>query len=927
MRFRSGTSARVLELILTAVLAAAGSLPAWAVEVHHFDIPEEAASAAIHDFGEQAHVQIMVAGDAVRGKKLRAVAGDLSTEDALNKLLSGSGLTHKYVGDTAIALMPMSQETQGGATGSAQPDANGRGGRAPAGSFFLAQADQGQAQVDQGAVGSQVPSSDEQSSEKKKKNKDEGLSEIVVTGTYLHNVEPLSPLTTITHDDIINQGYTRLDQVFSQLPENSMAGASAESNPTNGLGEGASQNYSRGSGVNLFGLGANATLVLLNGERMAMSNFGQSVDISLIPVSIIDRVEILSDGASATYGADAVGGVVNIITRNDYSGTEVGGRTASISAGKAPNFGGDILHGFNWSGGNLVVDVDYEKDQPLYTDARSFTSTNGNPTNILPAQDTASYFGALRQEIAEGLSVSADALYAKRNYSVQSTTAPVYVPTYDLSTSGDSEQFNSRIQVNYGFADWHVLLGGHYSREQGITDFAGAYVGSPASQSSQSLVNTDSGADARLDGSLFEVPGGPARLAIGGSFRSERIDTNDLTLTPPPPSGMVLDGSRSSASAFGELLIPLLGEKNAIPLVEKVTLDIAGRYDHYSDFASSFDPKYALKWQIPGGLNVHGSYGRSYRVPTLYENIPQVFGAYVDDVPDPQSATGTSRILAYGSYDPHLQPERSRSVNAGLTFAPVWQPELKVDVSYFDIYFRNKIEQLAGLGFFTNVLTEQSELGSLVTRNPSLAQVNAILDEPGQQVFSEVGPFTPSQIVALANLGYVNAASVHPKGLSADARYGWDTAIGHLSIDLAALDYVSYQDQLAPGAVSFQALNMPYLPLKFRTKFTVAWKRNGWASYARVSFANSYHNPGSGDPVCPDDCPVASWTTVDAGVAYSTQSGESSGRWSGLRFGLDVLNVFDRPPPFVYYGSGFNYDSANATALQRALSASITKSF
>ena len=501
------------------------------------------------------------------------------------------------------------------------------------------------------------------------------------------------------------------------------------------------------------------------------------------------------------------------------------------------------------------------------------------------------------------------------------------MPTYNLATSGDSEQLNGRIQVNYKFADWRVSLGGHYSRERGVTDFDGAYVGSPANLSSQSMVNTESGADARLEGPLFELPAGPARLAIGGSVRSERIDTNDQTLAPPPSSSQILDASRNSRSAFGELLIPLLGEKNSVPLVEKVTLDIAGRYDHYSDFASSFDPKYAVKWQMPGGFSLHGSYGRSYRVPTLYENIPQLFGAYIDDVPDPQSITGTSRILAYGSYDPHLQPERSRTVNIGLTFAPVSQPDLKLTLTYFDISFRNKIEQAASAGFFLNVLTDESELGSLVTRNPSLAQVDAILNEPGQQVFSAVGPWTPSQIAAIANLGYVNAASVHPKGISVDSRYGWETAIGHLSIDLAALDYVSYQEQFSAGAASFEAFNRPYLPIKFRTKFTVGWKRNGWASYTRLSFANSYHNPGSGDPACPDDCSVSSWTTLDAGVSYSTHTAEGSGIWSGIRFGLDVSNIFDRPPPFVYYGSGFNYDSANASALQRAFSANVTKSF
>src|ERR1700683_1272570 len=142
MRLVPRVTSRVLEFLVVAALATSG-LPAWASDIRHFDIPEEGASAAIHDFGEQAHVQILVAGEHVKGKKLHAVSGDLSTEDALNTLLFGSGLGHKYVGNNSIALMPL-RESPGPAagSGSSQPDRSGKGGQAASGSFRLAQADQ-----------------------------------------------------------------------------------------------------------------------------------------------------------------------------------------------------------------------------------------------------------------------------------------------------------------------------------------------------------------------------------------------------------------------------------------------------------------------------------------------------------------------------------------------------------------------------------------------------------------------------------------------------------------------------------------------------------------------------------------------------------------------------------------------------------------
>jgi len=107
-------------------------------------------------------------------------------------------------------------------------------------------------------------------------------------------VAPITPVLTITHDDIVNQGYSTLAEVFEQLPENFKNGASQESNPVAGKGNGAANNYTFSTGVNLRGLGANATLILLNGTRLAPTAYGSTTDVSRIPVSIIDRVEILN---------------------------------------------------------------------------------------------------------------------------------------------------------------------------------------------------------------------------------------------------------------------------------------------------------------------------------------------------------------------------------------------------------------------------------------------------------------------------------------------------------------------------------------------------------------------------------------------------------------------------------------------------------
>ena len=215
---------------------------------------------------------------------------------------------------------------------------------------------------------------------------------------------------------MVNQGYTTLAEVINQLPQNFKAGASEETNNLSQIGNGSANNYSFASGINLRGLGANATLVLLNGRRLAPTALGGVVDISLIPVSLIDHIEILTDGASALYGSDAVAGVVNIITKKDFSGLEVGGRVNSIGEGKTPNYGANALGGLSWDQGNLVVDFDYEKDNPLFARNRSFTENLLDPTSLLPKNEKESFYTSLQHAFTDNLSVSADVLVSQRKF-------------------------------------------------------------------------------------------------------------------------------------------------------------------------------------------------------------------------------------------------------------------------------------------------------------------------------------------------------------------------------------------------------------------------------------------------------------------------------------------------------------------------------
>jgi outer membrane cobalamin receptor len=94
-----------------------------------------------------------------------------------------------------------------------------------------------------------------------------------------------------------------------------------------------------GAGVNLRGLGSDATLVLVNGHRLSPTGAGNFVDISQIPVGAIDRIDVVTDGSSAIYGSDAVGGVVNIRLRNDFDGAETRLQYGSMADGGPDEYG------------------------------------------------------------------------------------------------------------------------------------------------------------------------------------------------------------------------------------------------------------------------------------------------------------------------------------------------------------------------------------------------------------------------------------------------------------------------------------------------------------------------------------------------------------------------------------------------------------
>jgi iron complex outermembrane receptor protein len=206
----------------------------------------------------------------------------------------------------------------------------------------------------------------------------EPIQRVEITGSLIRRIasETSLPLTSIRAEDFARQGLTTAQQVLNSIPMNQTSVSSAQSV---GLGTGGQ------SQADLRGLGGQRTLVLLNGRRIASHPIlGDSVDLNVIPLSALDRVEVLRDGASAVYGSDAIGGVINFITKRQVTGGEV-----TVEAYQPQEEGGGSERRLNLSGGfgDLATDrfnvfgvIDVHRQLALPATARPFSATGVIPS-------------------------------------------------------------------------------------------------------------------------------------------------------------------------------------------------------------------------------------------------------------------------------------------------------------------------------------------------------------------------------------------------------------------------------------------------------------------------------------------------------------------------------------------------------------------
>ncbi len=205
------------------------------------------------------------------------------------------------------------------------------------------------------------------------------LDRVEVTGSSIKRAqdEGALPIQVITGADIIRSGITSAEQLVATITANGTGADNMSSNVGIQLGS-TDRNNNGVAAANLRGLGAASTLVLLNGRRVSLNGAkGNTVDLNSIPLAAVQRVEVLKDGASAIYGTDAIGGVINFILRKDFKGAEVRASTDITDDGGGNIHRASVVGGTGdlaTDGFNFVASLAVDRQQKLHADQRDFVN-------------------------------------------------------------------------------------------------------------------------------------------------------------------------------------------------------------------------------------------------------------------------------------------------------------------------------------------------------------------------------------------------------------------------------------------------------------------------------------------------------------------------------------------------------------------------
>lgn len=973
---------------------------------------------ALLTLSAQTHQQVLFPPELVAGRKSVALNGPYTAEQAIHLLAPGIVVTR--AGPGVLVL----REAKANGSVRAEPVAQGPFAGEPTSTAPPAE-----------LPVQSVPVTTERTAAT--------VSEVEVTGSHIRGAPPASPLVVMSRTDIERTGQSTLAGALQQLPQNFSGGAS-EGNETT-AGDRLARNTNYGTALNLRGLGNNATLVLIDGRRMAGSGaLGDFADISTIPSSAVERVEILLDGASAIYGSDAVGGVVNIILRKRFEGAETRLEGGSATSGAPGEFQASQLLGKRWTTGGVMAAFEYQHRDDLPGADRRFASnadlrplggsdqrlTSGFPGNILtavngalvptfaipggqngvgllpsqflpgavnlenqrqgvdilPRQTLKSVYLSADQEVGDRLQLTANARYSQRRYGIDVAPAtatfsvtkanPFFVspvggasdvvgysflndlPNPNQTGSVESLGFDLGGELRL-FRDWRAEGYLTYARDTEASDvrnlvnsnalneatgtlpdnpatpfttaasgFFNPFSGIPGLNPRAVLDYIGSGfgttayrdlvtsANLQIDGTVWDLPGGPLKIALGAQQRRETFDRSGInfTGTPAPVPVAGSDLARSVTAGYVELRIPIFGQANAVTGFRQLDLTASGRIERYSDVGDTANPQFGVLWKPVADLQVRGTFGTSFRAPGLRElGDTEGFGAGLFSL-----GTSKVRVLQLAGGNPDLKPETAISFTGGIDYRPEQIPGLALSATWFDIDYKNRIDRPVATSIVGPLndptLTSFVTFVSPATNAADLAKVSALINSP---LFSTGGGVFPATAyAALVDSRYVNTSRLHVRGLDLTGAYGFDVGGDRITVAGNATYTVDYDQQLTPTSPILNQAGVAGFPVRLRSRITADWTRDRLTAGIAFNYIASYRDPLG--------VHVGDQPTFDLQARLAPAQ---SGVFEGVAVTFNIRNVFDRAPPFYNNTFGVGYDPTNADPVGRFASIQLVKAW
>lgn len=765
---------------------------------------------------------------------------------------------------------------------------------------------------------------------------------ILVTGSLIRGLPReyvASPVFSYGRENLERSGAGSVSEYILTIPQNftgdlSDFGTSATSIGTT-LGQGVTYNQFDGfASFALRGLASDATLTLLNGRRMASVGMVEAPTVSVIPSALIARIDIIPDGASATYGADAVAGVVNIVTRRPQGGIEVRLRGSVNTRTGSGNGEASLLAGHNWDDGNVYAMAAYQRrseyvENPIVADGYQLQITQ------LPEEELASFNAGLRQEIGD-FTFTVDGSYFGRDRS-GSIRYPEFEDYNELSvsrTTGYSVYSNLHWQGPGSTSlDLHVDYGRNDTTSrtfEGVPPY-----GDPDNdyEARNSLFVVE------LNGqmALAQLPAGPMLLAAGGQYRRETLRSNATIFLHQN------GGEREATSLFGEVNVPIVGPEQNMPLVRSLRLTAAARYEDLG-FDDAIAPKIGLRWQLDRSIALRGTYARSFLVPRFRDTIgiaEQVSFwnypyAFLDPArQDPRLPEGNAIVMYRAGSNPNLTTQNADSFTAGVDLTPAFAPNLAIRAGYYRIKISNRVVSPS-----QDDAVSVADLQAFNLVDPSAATIGAIVNNPLVFRWFTVGiPFVNNGDVAI----YDSAAQIPPELLSA-VQVVADIRPQNFAVEFTdGLDLeIAYAGPLFGGEANFRLTGQYILNLNLRAgsgapvsrmdgyaeaadlrlNGSFVWGRGGFSIGSVVNYVDGFTDNRPGFP----PAEIGSYTTASLFLGFDLGRLTSSPVLQDSELQIVVANVFDQQPPRVT-DAYFGFDPYNNPPNPRSIGVVLTHRF